>query len=221
MVFIGHSFIKRFEDYFRRFQSCLDFNGQSVEVTFHGFGGAHVNDSRIHQAANSISSTDLVFLDIGSNDLSDVNSNPRNIAKNIFDLACTMVDSSRAVVILEIIWRMSADPNYNCRVQTCNATLRQYTLNAPHIYFWKHRVGLNSPTTRTPSDGVHLSNHTGYPKYARSIRDCIQFFRLRLQLKGTGLSVNLSFDVLYIGHFSAVGRGFSWQKFFPLLLSST
>ena len=42
------------------------------------------------------------------------------------------------------------------------------------IYFWKHVTGQwRVDPDIFMADGVHLSWHEGYPRYFRSVRDCL------------------------------------------------
>ena len=87
--------------------------------------------------------------------------------------------SVKVLVLGQILHRfIEPYEGYNENVDTLNKLLFQ-KINTPayqslKIFFWRHQCGLwGLDNSDYRPDGIHLSWNRGYPKYFRSVRDCI------------------------------------------------
>ena len=122
---------------------------------------------------------------MGSNDICDV-----NFDVNIFILsflsfiqALKETLNIQIVVVGQILHRVSEPYHrYNEQVNAVNKCFFEQ-LNSgtfENILFWRHQCGLWSKPGNFSRDGIHLSWDVGYPRYYRSIRDCILRMKNRL-----------------------------------------
>lgn len=148
------------------------------EVQCVGFGGLSLKQRhRLHSVDRLLHNAHLVFLDIGSNDLCDVSASPEKFVNDLLSYAMYLYEGLgvRTVVVGQLLpRRVLPDPLYNDRVVQVNKILqsRIYSTSLP-IVFWRHRGLWKSDKDVYCMDGVHLSSQIGYPKYLRSVRDCI------------------------------------------------
>lgn len=79
------------------------------------------------------------------------------------------------VVVIQLLRRGNEPfPGYNASVIDVNVALEAAVATAgENVYFWKHRGMWNCGLDIFTADGFHLSPEIGYPKYVRSVRDCI------------------------------------------------
>ena len=87
--------------------------------------------------------------------------------------------SVKVMVLGQILHRfIEPYEEYNDNVNALNKLLFQ-KINTPayqnlKIFFWLHQCGLwVLDKNNYRPDGIHLSGNQGYPKYFRSVRDCI------------------------------------------------
>lgn len=181
VVLFGHSFVRRFKEFLNDFVST-DLNVGLPESKFVlkciGLGGLSLHQRRrVHSVDSVIRESDLVIIDIGSNDLCDLTYSPEKLATDLVSYAAFLVEGLqvRTVVVTQILCRSKVpDAKYNGRVTQTNAELQRIIdgSNLPIVY-WRHRGMWNCKECIFCPDGVHLSNSVGYPKYLRSMRDCI------------------------------------------------
>ena len=186
---VGHSFISRLKSFTDGDGSTdpamfnLRLDPERYQISFIGVPGASTRGRRsIQPALNRIGSMcpDLIFLDIGSNDLCDENVEPKNLARYIISLSrfVLMGYDIRSVALGSILPRVGSSWNsYNQRVSATNRYLRELAANEPCVYFWRHR-GFSARCAINPfsADGVHPHAQRGMPKYVRSVRHAILFF---------------------------------------------
>lgn len=138
---------------------------------------------------------DIVFLQIGSNDLSNGLCNPSVLAHSIVSLAERIVlHGAKRVIIGQILWRdfPSASrcqfcwdhmgvtlPTYNHRVGQTNEALANLTSGKENLVCWHHHGFWNQEAALISADGVHL-NEQGMTKYAFSVRRSILKTRVEL-----------------------------------------
>lgn len=180
VIIFGHSFVKRLK-FFIQSQDEYDNLGLSplsYNVACLGAGGLKLSDRRrMHAKDRSLQNSDLVILELGSNDLCDPNYHPEDFARHLIAHAKYLTTGLgvRTVVICQIIKRRT-EPyvGYNDRVVAANQSLVSLidTCLDP-IVFWRHRGVWNSSSDIYAADGIHLSNDVGYKKYLRSMRDCV------------------------------------------------
>ncbi|XP_045167778.1 uncharacterized protein LOC123531060 [Mercenaria mercenaria] len=144
-----------------------------------GIGGLSLRRRiQLHSQDSFLAGRDLVIIDIGSNDISIPHLSVNQFAINLTSFAAYLIQGLdvKKVAVCQII-RRDAEPfsGYNDRVIDANIAIEAAikTTGLP-IVLWKHRCGLWNPSGDIfESDGIHLSKSVGYPKYLRSIRDCI------------------------------------------------
>jgi len=190
---VGHSFISRLKCFTDRDGPSepamynLRLDPGRYQISFIGVPGASTRGHRsIQPALNRIGSLrpDLVFLDIGSNDLCDENVEPQDLARYIISLARFVLVGYeiRSVAVGSILPRVGPTwSSYNQRVSATNRYLRELAANEPSVHFWRHR-GFSARCAINPfsADGVHPHAQRGMPKYVRSVRHAILFFEQKM-----------------------------------------
>ena len=130
---------------------------------------------------------DIVFIDIGSNDLSNRASDrltPLQLAQKIESLAVECLNlGARQIMISEILPRRGL-ALYNERVAETNRQLNILFQNNPRIYFWQHNH--NNFATRFLSDyihrdGIHVHQVLGMARYFSSVRGSVIFAENRIR----------------------------------------
>ena len=159
--------------------------------------GGLTTDRLIHERSDLFSfedtdKPDIVYLQIGGNDLSDQLLSPTKVAKSIYSFACYLRYglNIKIVVIGQLLLR---NPNkvhkdYNSNVMTVNSTLehlcKQEFLN---IIFWKHH-GFWADLKHIHRDGTHVKT-SAMKQYFRSVRSAV--------LHANTALVNIGFDYKY------------------------
>jgi lysophospholipase L1-like esterase len=122
----------------------------------------------------------VVLLQVGSNDLCQLDKSVQEIEQKLIGLVLTLkyCYNVQRVAVLQILhrqWprrrmRYPVDiPWFNDRVDTLNTFLRNYFKEdrVEGVEFWRHS-GFRSPVNQElvyTDDGVHLNKVYGYPKY--------------------------------------------------------
>lgn len=178
-VIWGHSFVRRFQAFLEeRNLSNVGLELDKFSVSCIGLGGLKLEQRRrLHSKDNDLSGSDLVLIDIGSNDLTKPSYSPEQFALDIMSYASFLIIglNVKKVVILQVLHRDCVPyTDYNSVVIQANVAIQKLTdTTSLPIVFWKHRGMWNCQDFIFCSDGIHLSNDIGYPKYMRSVRDCI------------------------------------------------
>ena len=176
----GHSFVRRLSMLQGNgvFPKNLGLDSNKIEVLLEGEGVLSLQrNACLHSKDGLLAGKDLVVIDIGSNDLCDPDLSVNQFAINLVSYAAFLVVGLQVkkVVVLQIMPRQSEPyEGYNSRVIEANLAIQASvaTANLP-IYFWKHRGVWNCQCNIYMPDGIHLSPAVGYPKYVRSLRDCV------------------------------------------------
>lgn len=182
-IIVGHSFVKRLADFCsdRRNFANLRLETNLFHVEFKGVSGAKVSHSNSAKSLGSMARTvsdmcpDIVYIDIGSNDLCSRNVQPTELALRIFDISTELSKSCKCVVIGQILPRLCESSTYNERVRSLNEKLKHLASEANgNVIFWKMEKvwRVNGIYHR---DGVHLSNPLGMDRYARNVRGAVLF----------------------------------------------
>lgn len=191
VMLIGHSFIRRLQTYSERSGHASDpyanlrLDRNQFRLSFIGLPGASVNGARSLQPQLHTIQTihpDIVFLEIGSNDLCDPNLEPRILAQNVISLArfIHIGYNVQCVVIGSILPRVGSTwRSYNTRVIVTNEYLREFSIPEVGLYFWRHRGFTDCSVNPFSGDGVHL-NPQGMQKYVRSIRWAVLSYKSKL-----------------------------------------
>jgi len=191
-LFIGHSFINHLKPFIASGSPVmnvvnLNLDPQYFVNTLVGRSGATAGGRRSIQSALHVIdqiNPNMVFLEIGSNDLCDENREPMHISVDIVSLArfIKIGYGISCVVIGKILPRTHrVDMNaYNIRVGATNRHIRHLASQELGIYTWRHR-GFSNPTINPfHTDGVHLNKTHGIPKYIRSLRHAVLFHRVKM-----------------------------------------
>jgi lysophospholipase L1-like esterase len=176
-LILGHSFVARANDYIiERGMGNLNLPTSYHDVQLYGKGGAKITDLDCMYRRGP-GNSDLVIIDIGTNDLTG--------ARSIDQLTSELIDSAekilasgvKRVIILGVLSRTTrgrhrAGPGFNDRVKAFNKLLQCRMIRSGRaIHFWYHK-GLSSRVEAFIQDGVHLSPD-GLAKYVRSLRRVI------------------------------------------------
>ena len=182
---IGHSFIRRLGEFVteHREYGNLRLDNSAFLVYIRGKGGLTVPG-----LANSSEllcfrvQPDIVYVEIGSNDLTDPFIIVHRLAERIISFAKYLLlgIDIQPVIIGQVLWRKPAasDTNYNNRVVELNKILHRLCRESQDsLIFWHHR-GFWSPNMEFLSrDGVHVKcsrqDYRYMKKYLQSIRSAV------------------------------------------------
>ena len=186
IVIVGHSFVRRLGDYLRRtygqyFNMGLDFD--RAFVTFLHQGGLTAAGARRNFVDHIISlGPDIVYIELGSNDLCHPRLSPQDVGDCLQDLANDLIQRGVHFVMLgQVVMRADraiprATRSYNTKVRHFNAYMTD--LFAPGTplpaRFWRHRGMTYAGRSILGPDGVHL-NQLGHYRLFRSIRGALLF----------------------------------------------
>ena len=196
IVVYGHSYIKRLQYYLQRQfgnDHNLGLNYEVANITYLGFPGSTVPKARYeHLHYIMQSSPDIVYLELGGNDLCFSSVHPISVSSELHELVCDLLQLDVKFVIAgQMIFRSgrgipSKMPHYNSRVMLANQFLEavmdpSFTQKCK---FWKHKGLWKSRKPIYLHDGVHL-NKLGCHRLYRSLRGAIIYGirRIRHQLR--------------------------------------
>lgn len=170
VLVIGHSFIYWLKE------SKPDFNIDNTEVELFGMRGLNVPRLSLELDQFTPGIYDVVYLEIGSNDICHHTCTPEILSKQIFDLAEKALQRgiARQVVIGNIKLRHGVGlartrPDYCVVARSTNEMLANLAADSPNIKFWKSQRGeLNKEKYYRP-DGIHL-NDEGMRVFFRELR---------------------------------------------------
>ena len=186
VLILGHSYVHRLEEFVNHCKSDgvtpnFGLDPDRVVVNFAGYGGAHIG--RIHDRLEQVVThfrPDFVILQVGSNDISQVNNNPDILSENIIQLANRLIVQYdvHKVAVSELFFRNKwRGGNFNDTTREINAHLRVKL--SPHsetagVSFWRH-FGFSDAVVRRSLqhvDQVHF-NDAGNLKYYKSLKRAI------------------------------------------------
>lgn len=183
---LGHSFVLRFKEFVDKRKSSRNVNlDNTCRVFFSGIGGRTVDKLlQFDLAKLHVLQPRVVVLQIGSNDVCNISSEPEEVGSLIITLIHRLQTAFRVdwVVVCGIVHRKKQPyPQYNSTVSTLNSWLKENLSTTEHATFWRHR-GLVRPSLDIyDKDGVHL-NRRGEALLFRSYRGAILFAFKQLQL---------------------------------------
>ena len=172
----GHSFVRRLALYAVEHRSLdFDLDGDRFNVTFVARGGLKVR--QLFSLTQDVVGSDIVFLDVGSNDISVVE--PVVLADRVLAYASylTVMAAVQRVIISQMVFRNASQSRYavredfNERVVTYSQYLKDAVASFDSVSFWCHR-GVWSDWASYLGDGVHF-NQEGNRKYYNSVRGAI------------------------------------------------
>jgi hypothetical protein len=157
---IGHSFVRRLEQYMEDFSDLRNFSLDSGQ--FRVFVRAR-DDMRLADLTRSSAYLcfpvvpDMCFLHIGEDDLYQYDSDM--LSQEIVSLASYLREGVgiRCVLVSQLLRRRPTvvPPGYNDRIIEVNINLQRELENREGIYFWRHR-GFWKTLDFLCADGVHL-----------------------------------------------------------------
>ena len=121
---------------------------------------------------------DIVFLDIGSNDLCDPGVSPAGLAADILKIArYVLVGCEAKIVVISALLRRIRTPkkvpDYNTRVTETNSLLKEMVVSEERVMFCYHSRFDNPGADLYDDDGIHVSYGEGYKRYIRSVRGAV------------------------------------------------
>ena len=189
VALLGHSFVKRVGLHISS-TSYVNFGLPAVshKVFVQGRGGAHILDT-MDLFFKIPGNTDLLLIDIGTNDLCNSRAPAHTLAVQTFNLAKRLIDRHgvKHVVLFQVLPRTPGGkhgkgPAFTERADRYNRMLQslifQHRDQLP-ISYWFHK-GFITNINDIISDGVHL-NSKGMTKYIKSVRRAIIHFSRKLR----------------------------------------
>jgi len=187
VLILGHSFSRRLRDWcVRNGKTNLNLDPQRVCVFWYGVGGATItaptSPKSLWGVVDMIKdlNIDVVFLDIGSNDLCCSILTPTLLASTIvqFSEHCIAL-GARQVVLSEILPRQH-QPLFNQRVEQTNSLLSAHCVKPTtnNLYFWRHRRNRFSQRfllDYISPDGIHVDYRKGMARYYSSVRGAVMY----------------------------------------------
>jgi lysophospholipase L1-like esterase len=183
IMIIGHSFITRLSQFLDknegRFHNYhLEYD--QVNVKHLGKGGKTVTYARYMDLSEvSQYKPHIVYIELGSNDLSKKNGQPEVIASELHEFANDLLGIGVIQVIIgQVLHRKGRGiphrlGSYNLRVTTFNNICKALfdSSISPGCYFWQH-ISLYKKEHTIQRDGVHLTD-IGQKRLFRSIRGAL------------------------------------------------
>ena len=189
VLVLGQSFSRHLQDWSFR-NNCLNLNLDRSRVTvfWHGTRGATVLCPRpphkmLWQDMHLIREleVDIVFLDVGSNDLSNKAHDwltHSKLADCILRLSKECLNfGAKQVLISEILPRRNLQ-TFNTRVEETNKEIKLLVQEDPYLYFWQHNHNNFSShflSDYVHRDGIHVDPVRGMTRYFSSVRGSIIF----------------------------------------------
>ena len=190
VLFLGHSFVNRLERFCLENDDKHNFGlvPESHLLFYKSRGGAKLSDCRKDFKVIRQVDANLVFLEIGTNDLDSQVMSPEMLAEEVFKSANEIVQNFpevQMVVVLEVLFRSPMgrfpynNPNFASQAYAYNQKMMELVIapnlgKSSRVRFWHHR-GMVDKWASYLSDGVHL-NQAGMEKYYTSIRRAILKF---------------------------------------------
>lgn len=180
VLILGDSFVARLRDYTKRTETRnMGFPWSECTIFFRGIGGAHVPSLWGELDIINTLMPKMVILQIGSNDVCQVQSKPKEVACQIVEFAQKVHhDMGVTVIICEILFREVRNckwpccPDYNSKVTATNNEIREMCRHTTEVKYWHHRRMSQNWRQYISADGVHLSE-LGMVKYYRNFRSMV------------------------------------------------
>ena len=184
VLILGHSFIRRLRDFIIKNSPTYNLNlniNASVTIHWHGVGGRTIDKVRRFDLTEvERFKPDVVFLQIGTNDLTHRGSSPASVGSAIEDLVCLLHHEYgvRLVCVGQTVKRRPVG-TFNTNVQILAQYLQGVLEPLPFAIYWTHRGFWQAPCSYLSYDGVHL-NKQGQHKLYRSVRGAVMHCLKRL-----------------------------------------
>lgn len=182
VTLVGHSFIRRLRDFMNNSleDNNLRLNREQYYVTCVARGGLTISRlCALREFTYFVARPNIVFIQIGGNDLCCSSPNIPKLAQEILSYAQYLLHGCNVqhVVIGQILRRNSqrVSATFNSEVVSLNLQLASACALHDNISFWKHR-GFRASLDFLSSDGVHIRedmNGKYSRKYLQSIKSAI------------------------------------------------
>ena len=177
VLILGHSFIRRLREFVN--DNSLEYNltlgiPEPVTVRWRGVGGRTVVKLKeFDLAIVSEFKPDIIFLQVGTNDLAQRNMSPVTVGSAIEEFVTLLHEKHgvRFICVGQTIKRASPD-SFNARVALLARYLKTVLEPLPYALYWTHRGFWRSRRPFLSYDGVHL-NREGQHKLYKSIRGAV------------------------------------------------
>lgn len=182
----GHSYIKRLHRDLcipQLHESNVHFGLDNVKVTWHYTGGLTIDSfMEKHYSVIQNLKPNIVFLQLGENDMDSYHINALDIASDLIDLAQSLRDSGVQHVIIGQLFqrykcRSITPEQFNAKILIANQfldlQLNQDSNHARPAKFWKHIRLQHSRKQLMDPDKVHLMVDPGLKRLYRSIRGAL------------------------------------------------
>lgn len=177
VLILGDSFIRRLRDFIVRnvpeYDLCLNLK-ERVNMQWHGVGGRTIAKIRQFDLNEVIRfRPDVVFLQVGTNDLTQRGMTPITVGSAIEDFVRLLHDEHgvRFVCVGQTIKR-SPVGNFNFNVEILAQYLKVVLEPLPFAVYWTHRGFWRPASSCLSYDGVHI-NREGQHKLYKSIRGAV------------------------------------------------
>lgn len=199
-VIFGHSFISRLNKFIAenndpRINSS--FNLQYVSTNIYGRGGLCVHDAQEHLQIVAETNPEIVYLELGCNDLARKEISPYDLVENMLQLSSILYTSYnvRQIIFGQVLKRDNLPKHlsdFNDKVATFNIVFHARCSDDrlpfhQYVTFWKHRGFWNSCTPVLSDDGLHLSD-AGLIKHYFSVSRALVFVHNKVLTTGGGYS---------------------------------
>ncbi|XP_045188438.2 uncharacterized protein LOC123546304 [Mercenaria mercenaria] len=189
VAILGHSFIRRLDDSFRRQILPANYDLKECSVIHRGLGGllACENYNGLRTCTNyfkhkfdSFLNTHkprVVVLQLGENDI-DSGIQPLEVASTLEEIGLMLLKDYNVghVVICELFTRLkpknTTDEQYESKRVQANQILKALLEGHKHIRYWNHRRIFRAQTQIFAKDGIHLGPF-GQRRFYRSLRHAI------------------------------------------------
>ena len=184
ILVMGDSFVRRLKEFARRKfgeNDNLGFQFHMANVSWYGVGGLTIDRFRHHHMQNVFNvRPDILFIQLGSNDLADAHKSPEEVANAMELLVEDFLDAGvHQVIVSQVLFREGRGlparvHNYNGKVTIFNF-MNKLTFNPNYTdvaRFWYHKGLWHKRQTTLCHDGVHF-NSRGSRNYYRSVRGAL------------------------------------------------
>ena len=177
-IIIGHSYVKRAQQYILQSKTSMLNLTQFSHVYFHGIGGLKI--SKISEELHMISDLNckVCVLDVGSNDLCQDSRDVYRLATQLFDVAKEIVSKYQVKVVIMQQFnrnRRSHPKAYNAKITVFNRLIRKFCTHESQGGMISCHVLQNMwPIWRSLliSDGTHLTRD-GCRRLCRNYRNAL------------------------------------------------
>ena len=184
ILYYGHSFVQHLQDYMAELPYYMGNFGISfneASVHFKSLSGAPVERLRKKHNINLVNriQPEIVLLEVGTNDLSEVNKTARYVHDQVLELVREILDCRvRRVIVSQVVLRGKAglagkDQNYSEKMHEYNHMIEASLQYLPRAAFWHHYKMWVDVETLVGTDGTHL-NDQGNKRLYRSLKGALK-----------------------------------------------